>query len=160
MDREEILKARDSSLSRLKRVYGDEAETIVTDARYGFISGLLKDVLKKPPIERLTLSDNIDKVVVNRWLGIPLFLVIMYGVFQFVFSLSGPFMDWIGQFFSWLGEFASDISPDWLGSLLADGIVGGLGSVLIFIPPIFNTSILSHCFQGNLFPRHPKGKDE
>jgi len=137
LDSQEILKAREESISHLKSIYGDDAETVIADARYGFISGLLKDVLKKPPVERLTLSDRIDKVIVNRWLGIPLFLAIMYGVFQFVFTLSAPFMDWIDQFFGWLGGYASGISPDWLASLLADGVIGGLGSVLIFIPPIF-----------------------
>lgn len=149
MSREEILQAKDKSIAHLRRVLGDDTETVIADARYGFISGLLKDVLKKPPIERLTISDNIDKVVVNRWLGIPLFLAIMYGVFQFVFTLSGPFMDWIDEFFGWLGGYASGISPDWLGSLLADGIIGGLGSVLIFVPPIFllfiAISVLEDC---------------
>ncbi len=137
MSREEIIRAKDKSISHLKAVFGDDAETVIADARYGFISGLLKDVLKKPPVERITLSDTIDKVVVNRWLGIPLFLAIMYAVFQFVFTLSEPLMGWIETFFGWLGGYASAISPDWLGSLLADGIVGGLGSVLVFIPPIF-----------------------
>jgi ferrous iron transport protein B len=137
MSQEEILHTKDKIITHLRGILGDEAETIIAERRYGFISGLLKDILKKPPIERLTFSDNIDKVVVNRWLGIPLFLAIMYGVFQFVFTLSGPFMDWIDAFFGWLGGLASAVSPDWLGSLLADGIIGGLGSVLIFIPPIF-----------------------
>jgi ferrous iron transport protein B len=137
MNIQEIIRVKDKSIAHLRGVLGDDAETVIADARYGFISGLLKDVLKKPPIERLTLSDNIDKVVVNRWLGIPLFLAIMYGVFQFVFTLSAPFMDWIDGFFGWLGGYASGVSPDWLGSLLADGVIGGLGSVLIFIPPIF-----------------------
>ena len=137
MNREEILRVKDKSIAHLKGVLGDDAETVIADARYGFISGLLKDVLKKPPVERLTLSDNIDKIVVNRWLGIPLFLAIMYGVFQFVFSLSAPFMDWIEGFFGWLGGYASGVSPEWVGSLLADGIISGVGSVLVFIPPIF-----------------------
>ncbi|HAZ31839.1 MAG TPA: ferrous iron transporter B, partial [Dehalococcoidia bacterium] len=137
MTSEEVLRVRGESLSHLKSIYGDDAETVIANARYGLISGLLRDVLRKPPIERLTLSDNIDKVVVNRWLGIPLFLAIMYGVFQFVFTVSAPFMDWIDGFFGWLGGYASGVSPDWLGSLLADGIIGGVGSVLIFIPPIF-----------------------
>jgi ferrous iron transport protein B len=137
MRREEILRAKDKSIAHLRGIFGDDAETVIAERRYGFISGLLKDALKKPPIERLTLSDKIDRVVVNRWLGIPLFLALMYGVFQFVFTLSGPFMDWIDQFFGWVGGYASGVSPDWLGSLLADGIIGGVGSVLIFIPPIF-----------------------
>jgi len=134
---ENVLKVREKSLAHLKSVYGDDAETVIADARYGFISGLLKDALKKPPIERVNLSDKIDKFVINRWLGIPLFLALMYGAFQFVFTLSAPFMGWIDQFFGWIGGYAAGVSPEWLGSLLADGIIGGLGSVLIFIPPIF-----------------------
>ncbi len=136
MDSEEIFRARDKSLSHLRSIYGDEAETVIADARYGFISGLMKDVLKKPAIERLTFSDRIDKVVLNRWLGIPLFLAILYGVFQFTFVVSVPFMDWIDEGFGWLAEQASGIGG-WGGSLLADGIIGGLGSVLVFVPVIF-----------------------
>jgi ferrous iron transport protein B len=136
MDSENILRASEQSLAHLRSIYGDEAETVIADGRYGFISGLLKDVLKKPPVERITLSDKIDKVVINRWAGIPLFLAIMYGVFQFVFRLSVPFMDWIDAGFSRLAELALGIGG-WGGSLLADGIVGGVGSVLVFIPPIF-----------------------
>ncbi len=119
-----VLNARDESLGHLRSMYGDDAETVIADARYGFISGLLKDVLKKPPIERRTASDKIDKVVVNRWLGIPLFLGIMYAAFQFVFACSPPLMDLLDGAFGWLGEQAGGVSPAWLGSLLADGIVG------------------------------------
>jgi ferrous iron transport protein B len=125
------------SLSHLQGVYGEDTEMVIADARYGFISGLLQDVLKKPSVERVSVSDKIDKVVINRWLGIPLFLGLMYLVFQFVFVVSGPFMDWIDAFFGWLGGYAANISPEWLGSLVADGIIGGIGSVLIFVPPIF-----------------------
>ncbi|GAI11256.1 unnamed protein product, partial [marine sediment metagenome] len=137
MDSQEVLRAKDESLTHLRRVYGDEAETVIADGRYGFISGLMKDVLRKPAIERLTLSDNIDKVVLNRWLGIPLFLVILFGVFQFTFVASGPLMDWIDGGFGWLAEKTSAISPGWLSSLVADGIIGGVGSVLVFVPVIF-----------------------
>jgi ferrous iron transport protein B len=137
MSRDEILQAKDRATSHLKAVFGDDAETVIADARYGFISGLLKDVLRKPPVERVILSDSIDRLVVNRWLGIPLFLAIMYGVFQFVFTLSEPLMGWIETFFGWLSGYAAGISPEWLGSLLGDGIIGGMGSVLVFIPPIF-----------------------
>jgi ferrous iron transport protein B len=136
LDSKDILKAKDKSLSHLRSIYGDEAETIIADARYGFISGLMKDVVRKPAIERLTLSDRIDKVVLNRWLGIPLFLAILYGVFQFTFVVSVPLMDWIDEGFGWLAEQASGIGG-WGGSLLADGIIGGVGSVLVFVPVIF-----------------------
>lgn len=137
MDRGEVLKAKDRSLAHLRSVYGDEAETVIADARYGFISGLMKDVLKKPAIERPRLSDRIDKMVLNRWLGIPIFAVILFGLFQLAFTLSLPFMDWINEGFGWLGGLASGVSPDWLGSLVADGIIGGVGTVISFVPVIF-----------------------
>ncbi len=137
MHNRNILGLREESLSRLKTVYGDDVETVIADARYGFINGLLKDTLKKPAIERRSLSDKLDKIIMNRWLGIPIFLAVMYAVFQFVFTVATPFMDWIDEFFGWLGGYAANINPAWLGSLVADGIIGGLGSVLIFLPNIF-----------------------
>ena len=149
MNREEILQAKDRSIAHLRSILGDSVETVIAERRYGFISGLLKDVLEKPTIEQPTFSDKIDRVVINRRLGIPLFLVLLYGMFQFVFTLSVPLMDWIDQFFGWVGGFASGVSPDWLGSLIADGIIGGVGSVLVFVPPIFllfiATAILEDC---------------
>ena len=136
MNREEILRAKDERIAHLRRIFGDDAETIIAQERYGFIGGLLKETLRKPAIERLTISDRIDKVIVNRRLGIPIFLALMYGVFQFTFTLSGPLMNWIDAGFGWLAEQASGVGG-WPGSLLADGIIGGVGSVLVFIPPIF-----------------------
>ncbi|MCJ7763800.1 MAG: ferrous iron transport protein B [Dehalococcoidales bacterium] len=110
---------------------------------------MLKDVLAKPPVEQPTLSDKIDRVLVNRWLGIPLLLAVMFGLFQFVFALSNPLMEWISRFFDWLGGFTTSISPDWLSSLVANGVLGGVGAVLTFIPPIFlmfiAISVLEDC---------------
>jgi ferrous iron transport protein B len=136
MDREEILRAKDESLAHLRSIYGDDAETVLAERRYGFISGLLKETLSKPAVEKLTTSDKIDKILLNRWLGIPIFLALLYGVFQFTFTLSVPLMDWIDAGFGWLGEQALAIGG-WGGSLLGDGIIGGVGAVLVFIPPIF-----------------------
>ena len=132
----EILEAKEQSQRRLRSVYGEEAEAVIAEARYRFISGLVKEVVRRPPVEKLTISDRIDKIVINRWLGIPIFLAIMYGVFQFTFALSEPFMSWIDEGFGWLGEKAASLGG-WWGSLLGDGIIGGVGSVLVFIPPIF-----------------------
>jgi len=126
-----------TSNSRLKNVYGDEAETIIADARYGFISGLIKDILQKPPQEPASTTDRIDRILVNRWAGIPVFMALMFLVFQFVFKLSEPLMNLIEKMFGWLGQQVSGISPAWLGSLLGDGIIGGMGAVMVFIPPIF-----------------------
>lgn len=132
-----VAEALAAANSRLKSVYGDEAETIIADARYGFISGLIKDILQKPPEEPASTTDRIDRILVNRWAGIPVFLALMFLVFQFVFKLSEPLMDLIEKLFAWLGQQAGGVSPAWLGSLLGDGIIGGMGAVMVFIPPIF-----------------------
>ncbi len=137
MGRKEILQAKDKSLTHLRSIYGDEAETVIADGRYGFISALLKETLRKPAVEEITLSDKVDRVLLNRVVGIPIFLALLYGVFQFAFTLAGPLMDWINAGFGWLGVRAGGISPDWLGSLLGNGIIAGVGTVLSFIPPIF-----------------------
>ncbi len=136
MNRKEILEAKDKGIAHLKVILGDDAETIIAEERYGFIGGLLKETLKKPATERLTFSDVIDKVVINRWLGIPIFLALMFGLFQFTFTLSAPLIDWINQGFGWLAGQVSGIGG-WFGSLLADGIISGVGTVLTFVPLVF-----------------------
>ena len=102
MGSNEIIKAKDRSLEHLRKIHGDDAETMIADARYGFISGLIKDVLAKPAAARVTMTDRIDRLMLNRWLGIPLFLVILFGVFQFTFAVSTPLIDWIGRGMDWL----------------------------------------------------------
>lgn len=149
MSREEIIQAKDRSLNHLKSILGEEAETIIAGERYGFITGLLKDVLRKPQVEKVTTSDKVDRILVHRVWGIPIFLAIMYAMFQFIFSLSGPLMRLIDIGFTKLAQVAQDISPAWWASLLGDGIIGGVGSVLGFIPPIFllfiAISVLEDC---------------
>ena len=149
MSREEIIRAKDKSIGHLRGILGDEAETVIAGERYGFISGLLKDILRKPRVEKVTASDKIDQVLVHRIWGIPIFLGIMYGMFQFIFTLSVPLMRLIDTGFSNLAGMAEGVSPAWWGSLLSDGIIGGVGSVLSFVPPIFllfiAISVLEDC---------------
>ncbi len=137
MSREEIIQAKNKSISHLKGVFGYEVETVIAGERYGFIGGLLKDALKKPAIEKATTSDKIDRVLVHQVWGIPIFLGILYGLFQFVFNAAAPLTDLINAGFSHLDEMAAGVSPAWAGSLLSDGVISGLGSVLVFVPNIF-----------------------
>jgi len=100
-------------------------------------------------VEKVTASDKIDQVLVHRIWGIPIFLGIMYGMFQFIFTLSVPLMRLIDTGFGNLAGMAEGVSPAWWGSLLSDGIIGGVGSVLSFVPPIFllfiAISVLEDC---------------
>ncbi|MEW5919650.1 MAG: ferrous iron transport protein B [Bacillota bacterium] len=139
-----VLAQADKSIKHLTEILGEEVEAIIADRRYGFINGLAKEAVTKRQTleERLTMSDKIDKVVTNRYLGLPLFLLAMWAVFQFTFKLGDPMIGWVETAFEGLtglviGWLAALGAPELLTSFIADGIIGGLGSVLVFIPPIF-----------------------
>ncbi len=132
-----LKKARETRV-HLQDVFGEDVDSSIADARYGLIAGLIKESVKKPAVNRISMSDQIDKVVTNKYLGIPIFLLAMFLMFQLTFEVSAPFMELIDEFFGWLAQTASaSIPAGWLSSLVSDGIISGVGSVLIFIPPIF-----------------------
>ena len=135
-DGEKVLVVKNNSLAQLARIHRNAAGIVIADARYGFISGLMKDVLKKPAAEKVSISDRIDRIVLNNWLGIPIFAAILFGLFQLIFNLSLPLLNWINGGFGRLSESAAGIAPDWLGSLIADGFIGGVGTVISFVPII------------------------
>jgi ferrous iron transport protein B len=137
LDSQTVLRTRDEILEHLRKVHGDDAETLIADARYGFISGLVREVLTKPSVEKVTATDRIDRVVLDRRLGIPIFLAILYGVFQFTFVFSLPLVGLINAGLDRLAGLVGGASPFWLGSLLGDGVIGGVGGVLAFVPVIF-----------------------
>jgi ferrous iron transport protein B len=131
------------SKKRLEEHLGYDLETALVEKRYAFLSGLIKESVSKKYdlIERLDISDRIDRILVNRYLGIPIFLGMMWLVFQSVFTLGGPLSDGIEALMGWLGEFASHgieslVGPKWLSSFFSDGIISGVGSVLVFLPNI------------------------
>ncbi len=100
-------------------------------------------MVRRPPVPRRELTERIDKVVLNRFLGIPIFLAAMWLVFKLTFDVSGPFADWIDGVTSGpLKRLAAALlgsigAPDWTVSLVNDGIVSGVGFVLVFVPVIF-----------------------
>ena len=121
----------------IDEMLGDSPETAIASARYGFISGACQECVTTTVEARHNMSDAIDSVLVNRVLGIPIFLGLMYLVFQLTFTLGDPFMGWIEQFFGFLGEKASVlITHDLLRSLIVDGVIGGVGGVIVFLPNI------------------------
>jgi ferrous iron transport protein B len=122
----------------LVEVFGEDADEALADARYGFIAGLIKESVKKPKIDKITRSEYIDRVVTNKYLGIPIFLFIMWLTFQITFTMGAPFQEIVETFFTWLGETAASIlGTSWFSSLIVDGIIGGVGGVLVFVPIIF-----------------------
>ncbi len=121
---------------KAREILGEDPEVFFAESRYEFISKILPKVLKgeKP----LTLSDLLDRVFLNKYVGIPIFLAFWWALFRFTFDVSAPLSDLIDIIFSWLGEVSRSVIVDeQLASFVADGIFGGLGGVLVFLPPIF-----------------------
>ena len=115
-----------------------DADIMVSDARHGLIEGLLERSLRRPPIDRVTVSEIIDRVVLNRYLGLPILLGVMWLIFQLTFTAGAPLTELIDTGVSHLAEAVRGALGDSAaGSLLADGVIGGVGSVLVFTPNIF-----------------------
>ncbi len=135
--RNNILNTTEKVKKHFKDIYNESSEEVIANARYAYIEGLLKEVLTKPATEKKTLTDKIDSIVTNRLLGFPIFLVIMYLMFQITFTVAAPFQDMIDEGFGILGEMvAAALGDGMLTSFIVDGIIGGVGGVLVFLPQI------------------------
>ena len=136
----EVLDAVTASVEHLKTIFGDEPEIIMADRRYGFISGACQEAIKSTVESRHSASDTIDAIVINRILGLPIFLILMYLVFQLTFTIGAYPMGWLEQFFDWAGKMIAGFWPahseSWLKSLSIDGVIGGVGGVVVFLPNI------------------------
>lgn len=119
---------------------GINSRTLMADFRYGVIAGACREAISISNERRRQLSDTIDKYVTNRFLGVPIFLVMMYLVFMFTFTVGQYPMDWLEMLFGALGNGINSIWPagqaEFLRALLVDGIIGGVGGVLVFLPNI------------------------
>jgi ferrous iron transport protein B len=137
---QEVLEAVKTSIAHLKDIFADEPEIVMADRRYGFISGACQETIETTVESRHSSSDKIDAIVTNRILGLPIFLILMYIVFFATFKLGEYPMGWLEQFFGWAGTtvagFWSAGSESWLKSLLVDGVISGVGGVLVFLPNI------------------------
>jgi len=132
-----IDKEINKSIKHLKNVLRDNPETIIAEARYGFISGALAETHKETETEKASATDRIDRILTNRLLGLPIFAGLMWLMFQFVFTVGSYPMDWIDIGFGKLGNLISNVMPEGLlQSLIVDGIIGGVGGVIIFTPNI------------------------
>ncbi|MEJ2596136.1 MAG: ferrous iron transport protein B [bacterium] len=132
----EIVSEEAREIERLRK---DTMETIITDAKYGFIEGALKETLSPAPVieEKLNKSRRIDRVLTSKLLSYPIFVLAIWGVFQATFILGDYPMQWIEQSVAWTGTQLSRILPDnILKDLLIDGILGGVGGVIVFLPNI------------------------
>ncbi len=136
----EILKEADILIEKLENDVDELSEIVVTEHRYGFISGTCREIVSSTLQKRRDVSEAIDSIVTHKVFGIPLFFILMYIVFYLTFTIGGPFMGWIEYGFGQLGGFVSSWWPSGsesaLKSLLVDGVIAGVGGVLVFLPNI------------------------
>lgn len=136
-----LVAALDASLERLRTIYGDDLDVVLVDQRYRFVHTLASLAVTRPATPPLTFSDRIDRVVTHRWLGIPIFLAVMWVVFKLTTDVAAPFVDWLdgvlsGPVSRWVVVVLGLIGAEggWVESLLVEGVIAGVGGVLAFVP--------------------------
>ena len=126
-----------NSARKIESQIGVDVETAMNGAKYGFINGALQETYKPGNKDTQKKTRRIDRLVANRWLGFPIFILVMWIMFSSVFMLGAYPQEWIDSLFGWLGEVAERLIPDGaVQDLVVNGIIGGVGSVAVFIPQI------------------------
>ena len=144
-DGREILDMRQKSVEEFSRLHpGIDVTATIADEKYGFIAGALAETMTKPENETGPDSTHIiDTIVTNKLFGFPIFLAIMAFIFWATFSIGSYPMEWIEALVGWIGDMCREYMPDgWIKDLVADGIIGGVGGVIVFLP---NILILYFC---------------
>ncbi|MBQ3991510.1 MAG: ferrous iron transport protein B [Bacteroidales bacterium] len=134
---EKLKKQAEISSEKIIKQLEIDAETAISDAKYGFISGALHETYTEGKKEANKRTRKLDKLIVNKWLGFPLFILLMWLMFSVTFWLGAYPQDWIAAGFDALGNLFNGIIPEgaWR-SLVVDGIIGGVGAVAEFLPNI------------------------
>ena len=143
-DAKEIIELRDREVERLAEVFpGEDVASLIAGESYGFISGALAETMEQNPVDSADTTRVLDAIVTNRLFGFPIFLAIMAFIFWATFSVGQYPMDWIEAAVGWLGSLVEQYMPDGpLKDLIGDGIIGGVGGVIVFLP---NILILYFC---------------
>lgn len=138
-NRDEIISARVIEEQRIIDLLHTNTESAIVDAKYAFIQGALAETYKphQDTTPRKTVTDKIDAVVTNKWMAFPIFIAVLYLIFQTTFAVGDYPMQWIDWFVGKFGDFVATFMADgWLKDLVVDGIISGVGSVLVFLPNI------------------------
>ena len=124
-------------IQKLEKEYGENSETVITDAKYGFVAGALSETMVEGKDETRKKSRDIDNLITHKIFGFPIFIFFMWLMFQTTFTVGSYPMDWIDAGVGFISDFVSNMMPDGaLRDLLVDGIIAGVGGVIIFLPNI------------------------
>lgn len=135
---DELLDLRDRQLEYLERHNpGEDISSMIADDKYGFISGALAETMKQPQEQVVSTTHILDAFVTSRLFGFPLFLCVMAFIFWFTFFVGAYPADWIQDGIDWLAALVKEkMAPGPLKDLLANGVIGGVGGVIVFLPNI------------------------
>ena len=140
---ESILATRDREVHRIEGMRNEDLSSAIANEKYGFIAGALAETLEKGNRDTNSTTHVIDAFVTNKLFGFPIFILIMFAIFWATFEIGAYPMDWIETLVGWLAGFVQSVMPDGpLKDLIADGIIGGVGGVIVFLP---NILILYFC---------------
>jgi len=132
-----IIKTSYSIRNKLSQTFNDDIETVLSDMRYGFISGALKEAVRKKPVKRYDITQKIDSIVLNRYIGFPLLFIMLFILFHLTFILGKYPQQLIELGVQWISNLFANIIPSGqLQNLIVQGIIGGVGSVIVFLPNI------------------------
>ena len=133
----DLLKERDRNAAQISELLSTDCETALTDARYGFIQGALRETFEQNKIKEATSTQIIDLIVTHKVLGFPIFLLFMWIMFEATFRIGDYPMGWIESLVELIGNLVQSHMPEGpLKDLLVDGIIGGVGGVIVFLPNI------------------------
>lgn len=133
----QILAATDEEITKIETTYNQDTESLIADAKYGFIAGALKETYKQNPITRRKNTELVDNIVTHKFWGIPIFIFLMWLTFYGTFKLGEYPMQWIEKLVEVLSVQLSQVIPDgMLKDLFIQGVIGGVGGVIIFLPNI------------------------
>lgn len=135
---DELIRVAAEQRARLLYRYGKTAKEVIAQARRGFVHGALEETLTHAQHDTgHSIADKIDRVLTNRWIGLPLLMLLLYGVFECTFTLGSYPQEWIAMGVEALAEWIRTLLPQvWWSSLLIDGVLMGIGAVLAFLPNI------------------------
>jgi len=142
-----IMQIWQDSVARLQQHYDDDLDVVLANTRYNYVHKLTRQVVNRstPAGETITTTDKVDRILTHRWLGLPIFLAMMWVVFKITTDIATPYLDWIdgvitGPITRWVVALVgvAGLSGTWFESLLVDGIIAGVGGVLVFVPVLMS----------------------
>jgi len=141
LEADKVLESAQAARERVEDKTGEDPEILIADQRYQFVDKVIDSAVERPRKAGLTRSERIDNIVTHKIWGLPIFMLLMWLVFQFTSNVSAPFLDWVDVF---INEFilkwtvralgVLGVGDSWISSLITDGVIAGVGGVLVFVP--------------------------